>query len=581
MKSLEKFILAGMSATPFVLAFAAPASPAIDDQRFGVMTHFAHGWDPLWISLIAQDAIPEVRDELYWQTVEPRVGNFAFPDRYDRYMAGLKQNNISPLIVLSFENKNYDEGDTPYTDDGIAAYARYAVEVLRHYGKQIRAVEIWNEYNGTFCKGPAARDRAGTYLQMLQVAYAAIKRERPDVTVVAGSTSGIPVPYWEELLAGGGLAFMDVLAVHPYRYDLTPEGLETDITHLQNLVKKYNGGKPKPIWVTEIGWSTKKSAAPGDLAIDDMMQAKFLIRAYALLFSAGVDRVYWYLLHDYEGLNMGLVSDDQKHTPKPAYFAMATMIHQLQGANFVRRENTPPYLYSLVFARASGDAIRVIWSLKPITVTVKGVTAVVDVQGRAVTATDVLNLDDSPLFVTGSLTGLPASSPTTEILLTDSNLDFSIQQGGNGWSYGAFIGGSTVFSALPAYTITDWTQAWTSKHPFLELTASEQHPSCDGETPVAAVRRWESNYTGSVRIAGQFHCGTRGDGVGVSILVDGQRQFRKLLGGRGGNPIVETFSFSQNVHRGTHIDFAVDPGPSVDINYDSTAVSVTITKEAR
>ncbi len=119
-------------------------------------------------------------------------------------------------------------------------------------------MEIWNEFNGTFCKGPAARDRAGTYLQMLRVAYTAIKRERPDVTVVAGATSGIPVPYWEELLAGGGLAFMDVVAVHPYRYDLPPEGLETDITHLQNLVKKYNGGKPKPIWVTEIGWSQKK-----------------------------------------------------------------------------------------------------------------------------------------------------------------------------------------------------------------------------------------------------------------------------------------------------------------------------------
>ncbi len=101
-------------------------------------------------------------------------------------------------------------------------------------------------------------------------------------------------------------------------------------------------------------------------------------------------------------------------------------------------------------------------------------------QGKAVTATDILSLNDSPLFVTGSLTGLPASSPTTEILLTDSNLDFSTQQGGNDWSYGAFIGGSTVFNALPTYTITDWTQAWTSKYPFLELTASEQHPSCDG-----------------------------------------------------------------------------------------------------
>src|SRR5580658_6664806 len=163
MKRCRKFLLAWMSAATILLSFAAAAPPAIEDQRFGVMTHFAHGWDPSWISLLAQGAVPEVRDELYWQTVEPKRGDFVFPAQYERYMAGLKQNNISPLIVLSFENKDYDGGETPYTDEGIAAYARYAVAVLRHYGTQIHAVEIWNEYNGTFCKGPAAQDRAVTY----------------------------------------------------------------------------------------------------------------------------------------------------------------------------------------------------------------------------------------------------------------------------------------------------------------------------------------------------------------------------------------------------------------------------------
>jgi hypothetical protein len=581
MKSRAKFLLTAVPAAIGVLSFAAPVSPAVEDQRFGVMTHFAQGWDASWISLITQDAVPDVRDELYWQTVEPQKGQFVFPGQYERYMTELKKNNISPLIILSFENNNYDGGETPYTEEGIAAYARYAVEVLRHYGKQIKAVEIWNEYNGTFCKGPAAKDRAVTYLRMLRVAYAALKHERPDVIVVAGATSGIPVPYWEKLLAGGGLASMDALAVHPYRYELPPEGLEVDIANLQNLVRKYNGGKPKPIWVTEIGWDTKASLAPGDLAIDNVIQAKFLVRAYALLLSADVKRVYWYLLHDDNGLKMGLIRDDVKRSPKPAYVAMATMIQQLRGASFIRREATPSYLYSLVFARPSGDMVRVIWSLKPFVVAVKGVTAVVDIQGNAAAATDVLNLNDSPLFVTGSLIGLPAASLATETLLADSNLDFSTNQGGNGWSYGAFIGNSCAFSLLPTYKITDWTQAWTGKYPFLALTASEQHPSSEGQMPIPAVRRWVSNYTGPVRIAGQFRCGTQGDGVGVSIFVDGQRKFRQLLGGGSGRPIVQTFDFIQTVHRGTQLDFSVDPGPTANIDYDATAVHVTISKEAR
>jgi len=579
MKSHGKFLLAGMSVASAVLSFAAQVAPAGEDQRFGVMTHFAQGWDPSWIPLIVQDAVPDVRDELYWQTIEPERGKFVFPDQYERYMAELQKNNISPLIVLDFENSNYDQGLTPYTDDGIEAYARYVVAVLRHYGKQIKAVEIWNEYNGTFCKGPAAHDRAGTYLLMLRTAYAAIKQERPDVIVAGGGTSGTPLPYWEELLAGGGLAFMDVLSVHPYRYDSPPEGLETDIAALQDLVKKYNGGKPKPVWVTEIGWGTKSSTAVGDLAIDDDVLAKFLVRAYALLLSADVQRIYWYLFRDYQQFNMGLVRDDAKRTPKPAYVAMAAMIQQLHDANFVAREKTPEDIYSLVFARPSGEEVRVLWSLKPVAVAASGATKVVDINGKPVEATSQLQVDDSPIFVTGPLKGLPAAPAAKEIVLADSLRDFSSAQGKE-WSYGVFVGGSTTFIPLPNFVITDWVKAWGGQYPYVSLTAGDQHPSAMGPTPVSAVRRWKSNYAGSVRIAGHFRCGTQGDGVGVSILVDGQRRFRKLLGGGKGNPVVESFDFVQTVHPGTIIDFAVDPGPGVDYNYDATTVYATISKEA-
>ena len=569
--------MAGTLAATAVPSFAVPAPPAIEDQRFGVMTHFAQGWDPSWIPLIARDAVPGVRDELYWQNVEPERGRFIFPGSYERYMAELNRNNLSPLVVLSFENSHYDQGLTPYTDEGIEAYARYAVEVLRHYGKQIKAVEIWNEYNGTFCKGPAARNRAGTYLLMLRTAYAAIKRERPDVIVVGGGTSGIPLPYWEELLAGGGLAYMDVLSVHPYRYDSPPEGLETDIAALQDLVKKYNGGKPKPVWVTEIGWGTKPSAAVGDLAIDDDVLARFLVRAYALLLSADVQRVYWYLFRDYQEFNMGLVRDDARRTPKPAYVAMAAMIRQLHGANFVTREKTPEDLYSLVFARPSGEEVRVLWSLKPTTVAARGATTVTDLQGKPIGVTSQLYLDDSPIFVSGPLKGLPAPTAAKETVLADSLRDFSSAQG-NEWSYGVFVGGSTTFVPLANYVITDWTKTWSGQYPYISVTASDQHPSAMGNIPVSAVRRWKSNHAGSVRIAGHFRCGTQGDGVGVSILVDGQRRFRKLLGGGNENPVVESFDFVEAVRPGTKIDFAVDPGPAVDINYDATTVYVTISR---
>jgi len=87
------------------------------ESRIGVMTHFAQGWSPDWAWVAAIRSISTVRDELYWNTVEPRKGVYVFPREYDSYMDTLRIAGISPLIVLSFENNNYDDGLTPYSDE--------------------------------------------------------------------------------------------------------------------------------------------------------------------------------------------------------------------------------------------------------------------------------------------------------------------------------------------------------------------------------------------------------------------------------------------------------------------------------
>lgn len=591
--SARRKILLLLATAPLALVallLAARVNPAAKDERIGVMTHFAQGWDPALASLLTQEAIPTVRDELYWAEVEAKPGVFAFPAAYDGYMAALQRRAVSPLIVLSFENPNYDDGDTPHTQEAIDAFARYAVEVLRRYGGQIKAVEVWNEYNGSFCKGPATADRTGAYLKMLRTTYAAIKHERPDVTVVGGATSGIPLPYWDKLLAGGALTCLDALSVHPYRYDAAPEGLEGEIADLQKLVRKYNGGATRPIWVTEIGWFTKESAAPGDLAIDDATQANFLVRAEALLLSADVQRIYWYLLRDETGPPLGLFHDDEKRTPRPAAQAQATLLRELQQARFVRREDTPEDLYSLLFQRPSGEWVRVLWSLTPREIPAGSFTRAVDVLGRPLDPAAPLQLSESPLFVTGPLQGLPAAPPLADTLLADSARDFlaTAESAPGAWSYGAvpLLSASDgeregeEFTPAATKLVDDWKFGWAAELlPHLAITAAEQHPSAAHGVPVASVRRWRSDYDGTVRIAGRFLCGLQGDGVGVGVTVDGAPQFRRLIGGGNGNPILANFDLTLPVHPGTAIDFAVDPGPGTNIDYDATAVAVTIRKE--
>lgn len=561
---------------PLFLLGVSQGLPAINsappDHRFGVMTHFAHGWDPVWADIAALRGIKTVRDELYWDAVEREKGVFAFPRQFDAYMDSLRRNQIAPLIVLSFENRNYDNGDTPHTTEAISAFGRYGTEVLKRYGEQIQTVEIWNEYNGTFCKGPATANRAGTYTAMLKEAFAQIKKARPEVTVLGGATAGIPLPYWEKLMQNGALSSMDALSIHPYRYEAPPEGIEEEIVALQSLVKKYNGGETKPIWATEIGWGTQTKAAPGALLIDEATQAKFLVRAYALLLSVNVERVYWYLLHDYEDFTMGLTTADAR--PKLAAFAMQVMINELTDARFVRRDATAPGLYSMLFVRPSGEEVRVMWSLERTSIAADGATRIVNLEGRTREIPGRISVDDNPLFISGKLTALPPPPSTRVSQIADARTGFSGQQGGNGWSFGEQVGADPAFRLLPNYTVSDWNAAWGGAHPYLFITSGDQHPSSGAGLPVTAVRRWTSDRNDTVRIVGEFRCTTNGDGVGAAVLVNGQLVFRRSLGG--GNSVSAAFDLEQNIAPGTTIDFAVDPGPGTDISYDATQITASI-----
>lgn len=543
---------------------------------FGAQTHFGQGQDLNQVARLIEGEVRDVRDELYWQLVEPAAGNFRFPASYDAYMTMLEDNGIAPLVELTFENTNYDGGQTPYTDAGFNAYARYATEVLNRYGPQIEAVEIWNEYNGSFAKGPATTDRAGTYFKMLRTAHAAIKAARPDVTVVAGATAGVPLPYFEKLFAAGALNHLDVVSIHPYRTPSTPEGLEVQVAGLRNLMAKY--GAVKPIWVTEIGWPLHAAQAPGDLAIDETTQAAFLIRACALLASAGVPRVYWYQFREDSATpEMGLVKSDPALTSRRAFHALKTLNAQLRQATFVARERSDDHVYSLRFNTPDGRERRVLWALSPVTVSVPSGTGVVDMFGASVTATGgSLTVAGAPVFVTGPLPNLPgASTARTSTPLTESTSAFSLQQGGYGWHYGYFVGTSTAFTPLRNTRITDWKEEWTDNYASISITNVDQHPSATGDRqPVAVVRRWVSTVDGTLHVTARFKVGLQGDGVRVRVLADGQALHSASLSRL--TSIAADFDFELPVRVGTTLDFAVDPGAAGDLAHDATQVTVTI-----
>lgn len=377
----------------------------VSGSPFGVMTHFAQNWDTDILPLIAKAGISTIRDELYWDQVEQKPGQYVFRPQFEKYMAEVKQLGIDPLIVMSFANPLYDEGKTPYTPEGCDAYGRYGQAILKRFGDQIKWLEVWNEYNGTWCTGPAAQDRPRYYAQMLEHANAKIKEVRPDVTVLGGAAVLQPLPYFEGIFKHDGLSNMDAAVIHPYRGN--PEGVDQDVADLQNLAKRFNNGKGVPIWATETGLIDTTPSGRDRIA-------RYLVRQYTLLLSSGVEKIYWYLCRDYnEFQSMGLMRDSKdplgKYVPAPAYVAYANLIRQLNGATFVGRDEVGEHAYVQQF-RKGERSVRVCWAPVPAHVAFKaaGPIDVVDMMGHEETLTPVdgqvfVTLTDAPIYLKGSV----------------------------------------------------------------------------------------------------------------------------------------------------------------------------------
>lgn len=410
-----------IAAQDTVFAVTERADPKkMPDNPFGVMTHFGQGWDIDVMPLLARIGIGSIRDEHYWAQVEQKKGEYSFPKRSNIYMAEAARLGLDPLIPMTFENPLYDEGQTPYTPQGDDAYGRYGVAIARQYGKQVKWLEVWNEYNGSWCKGPAATDRPKYYTQMLQHAYERIKEARPDVQVLGCAAVIIPMPYLEAIFQHGGLKYMDGVVIHPYRG--TPEGVDEEIAALHALIRKYNNGRDKPVWPTEIGhyddseYDWEKGRNYYEKGRHNI--AQYLVRQNVLMLSAGIEKSFWYLGRDYseQGFKtMGLLRGPKdtlgRYAPAPAYPAYANLIHQLYGATYVKREAKDDATRVYTFKRGK-EEIRVCWATQPSHIAINTSTpvTVVDIMGGEETLRPAggqvyLNLNEDPVYVKGLTTG--------------------------------------------------------------------------------------------------------------------------------------------------------------------------------
>lgn len=382
---------------------------------FGIGTHFTRGNDLSLTQILPVLGATMVRDDASWSQIEVSSGQYSL-SYLDPYIQALQQKSLASLFVLGYSSRFYDQNKTPYDNTGLQAFARYARAVVTQFPKQLKAVEVYNEYNATLSNGPCARD-PGCYTRLLCTTYQAIKAVRPDITVVGGAVFGNDLDWFKEVFADGGLSCMDVVSDHPYTalYIASPEvqGLEENMQNLQQLIQQYNHGQTKPIWITEMGWPTAK------LYVSEQTQANYLVRGMILGLTAGVQKIFWYdLLNDGSDKavvqqNFGLLrmpDQEQLYTPKPAYTAYAVLVRELAGHQLLRREAVTPGVFDMLF---SGN-LRVFWTTllkKNIVLTTDHPVTAISLTGRARTLQPVggkiiLSLSAEPVYIQGTISSV-------------------------------------------------------------------------------------------------------------------------------------------------------------------------------
>ncbi len=318
-----------------------------------------------------------IRHGFHWHHVEKKPGVYTWAAN-DQRVADAKAHGVELVAMVGYGNtwasKLGQAKDDPYfPPDDPADFAGWASALVKRYGAQIRRWEIWNEPNAgyRFWKG-GGEDLNGdpkAYGALYIAAAKAIHAVDPGATVAFGSLFYLP-----QLIQGaeafttaayasnpGFHAQVDALSYHPYslyppvnppeKANQVAGGIENAVPvdetarRLRKLLASKGGARP--LWITELGWPTEAAVTPE-------RTADYLVRAYALALSEGVELLCWYTFMDHApgtakviwegvfGLHEwdGDLLDGTVPAPKPAAVAHAVLAHTLGPLRFSQR-HTP------------------------------------------------------------------------------------------------------------------------------------------------------------------------------------------------------------------------------------------------
>ena len=236
-----------------LVAAAAAKNPGYDSP-YGACAHITRNEPAGKICQMMREAgLRWVRCDFDWRSVETAPGVWDF-SKLDRVVAECEAAGGQPLPILGYS--------TPWASPAykhLDKWEEYVRRVISRYGRRIPVVEVWNEPNhAMFWEPPSAK----AYSEFLKRTFETVKKIDPSIRVAIGGTAGVPLWFIDEIYRLGGAKWFDIMNIHPYSNPRPPEWeLDRDLGKLRKLMAKY-GDAAKPVWITEVGWSTQQMSFP-------------------------------------------------------------------------------------------------------------------------------------------------------------------------------------------------------------------------------------------------------------------------------------------------------------------------------
>lgn len=342
-----------------------PLNPSVPDG-LGVNIHFTDA-RPGEMEMLEGGGFTWVRMDLSWSGTERVKGEYDFRP-FERLLDSLDKHGIRAMLILDYHNRFYDEGLSPYTDEGRAAFARWAAAAVSKFKGRGIIWEMYNEPNISFWK---PRPNPPDYIKLAIEVGKAIRAVAPDELYVGPATSQIDLPFLTACFEAGLLEYWDAVTVHPYRQS-APETVVPEYLKLRRKIDRFApAGKHLPIISGEWGYSAVWQRFDAD------RQARYLARQWLVNLSQSVPLSIWYDWRN-NGKNpkepehhFGTVQHDYRRgeqpvfEPKPAYRAAQTLTRCLSGLRFNKRLDVGQADdWCLLFAAGDRQALAC-WTTRP------------------------------------------------------------------------------------------------------------------------------------------------------------------------------------------------------------------------